>query len=78
MEYKYLNRIDSPADLKQIPIDELPEVCAELRNFIISELPHEGNQSEHRHHSYIQIEYPQSEECSEQAQAAHSEGENRE
>ena len=38
MEYKYLNRIDSPADLKQIPIDELPEVCAELRNFIISEL----------------------------------------
>ena len=38
MEYKYLNRIESPSDLKQLPIDALPEVCSELRNFIISEL----------------------------------------
>ena len=38
MEYKYLNTIDSPADLKQIPIEELPSVCAELRQFIIEAL----------------------------------------
>ena len=38
MEYKYINRIDSPADLKQIPMEELPAVCAELRDFIIEAL----------------------------------------
>ena len=38
MDYKYINRIDSPADLKQIPVEELPAVCAELRDFIIEAL----------------------------------------
>ena len=38
MEYKYINKIDSPADLKKIPVEELPEVCAELRDFIIEAL----------------------------------------
>ena len=38
MEYKYINKIDSPADLKLIPVEELPEVCAELRQFIIEAL----------------------------------------
>ena len=38
MEYKYINHIDSPADLKQVPLEELPEVCAELRQFIIEAL----------------------------------------
>ena len=38
MEYKYINRIDSPADLKKLPIEELPSVCAELRQFIIEAL----------------------------------------
>ena len=38
MEYKYLNTIDSPADLKKLPIEELPSVCAELRQFIIEAL----------------------------------------
>ena len=38
MEYKYINKIDSPADLKQIPLEELPAVCAELRQFIIEAL----------------------------------------
>ena len=38
MEYRYINRIDSPADLKTIPLEELPEVCAELRQFIIEAL----------------------------------------
>ena len=40
MEYRYLNRIDSPADLKTLPLEVLPDVCAELRDFIINELSH--------------------------------------
>ncbi len=35
MEYKYLTHIDSPADLKQLPVSALPQVCAEVRDFII-------------------------------------------
>ena len=38
MEYIYINKIDSPADLKKIPIEKLPAVCAELRQFIIEAL----------------------------------------
>ena len=38
MEYRYINKIDSPADLKKVPLDELPSVCAELRQFIIEAL----------------------------------------
>ncbi len=38
MEYKYINKIDSPADLKKLNVEELPEVCAELRDFIIEAL----------------------------------------
>ena len=38
MEYKYLNSINTPADLKKLPKEALPQVCAELRNFIIEEL----------------------------------------
>ena len=38
MEYQYINRIDSPADLKQLKMEELPAVCAELRQFIIEAL----------------------------------------
>ena len=35
MEYKYLTHIDSPADLKKLPVSALPQVCAEVRDFII-------------------------------------------
>ena len=38
MEYIYINKIDSPADLKKIPLEKLPAVCAELRQFIIEAL----------------------------------------
>ena len=38
MEYQYINRIDSPADLKKLKVEELPAVCAELRQFIIETL----------------------------------------
>ena len=40
MEYQYLNSINSPADLKGLPVTALPVVCAELRDFIINELSH--------------------------------------
>ena len=38
MEYKYINKIDSPADLKKLKVEELPAGCAELRQFIIDVL----------------------------------------
>ena len=36
--FPLLSRIDSPADLRQLSVDQLPDVCAELRGFIIKEL----------------------------------------
>jgi 1-deoxy-D-xylulose-5-phosphate synthase len=33
-----LEKIDSPADLKKLQLDQLPEICNDLRNFIIEEL----------------------------------------
>ena len=38
MEYKYLMRIDSPADLKKLPREALPRVAEELRHYLISEV----------------------------------------
>jgi len=40
MEYRYLHTIDSPADLKKLPVEALPTVCAELRDYIVRELSH--------------------------------------
>ena len=37
-DYKYLNTIDSPVDLKAVPKTELHIVCDELRQFIIDEV----------------------------------------
>lgn len=37
LDFKYLNKIDSPADLKKLDIEELPLVCKELRQFILDE-----------------------------------------
>ncbi len=34
-KYKYLNNIDSPKDLRKLPVDALPEVCSEVRDFMI-------------------------------------------
>lgn len=36
--YPLLQQINSPADLRQLPIHQLPEVCRELRQFIIEQL----------------------------------------
>lgn len=38
MEYKYLQHINSPSDLKKLSVEQLPQVCSEVRNFIIEEL----------------------------------------
>lgn len=36
--YKYLHDINSPQDLKRLSIDELPQLCAEIRTFLLDEL----------------------------------------
>ena len=36
MQYQYLTHIDSPADLKKLPREALPQVAAELRDYLIS------------------------------------------
>ena len=38
MEYKYLHTINYPSDLKALPLEALPQVCAEVRDFIIQQL----------------------------------------
>ncbi|MBI4446354.1 MAG: 1-deoxy-D-xylulose-5-phosphate synthase [Acidobacteria bacterium] len=35
MQYKHLHSIESPDDLKKIPLDELPQVAAEVRDFMV-------------------------------------------
>jgi 1-deoxy-D-xylulose-5-phosphate synthase len=42
MEYRYLTRIDSPADLKRVPRHELPVVAAELRDYLITTISKVG------------------------------------
>ena len=37
-KYKYLSKINSPNDLRQLDVDELPDVCKELREYIIDQL----------------------------------------
>lgn len=37
-EYKLLSNINYPEDLRRLPVDELPELCEELRRDIIKEL----------------------------------------
>ena len=36
--YQYLTRINSPADLRALPVEALPTVCAELRSYLIEAL----------------------------------------
>ena len=39
---KILQTINSPADLKQIPADEIPTLCGELREFLIEQVSRTG------------------------------------
>ena len=36
--YPLLDTIDSPADLRKLPVDRLPQVCTEIRDFLINSL----------------------------------------
>lgn len=40
MKESLLNNIEYPSDLKKLKVDQLPQVCEELRAFIIDELSH--------------------------------------
>ena len=42
MEYRYLGNINSPNDIKQLNIEQLNELCAELRSKIISTVSKNG------------------------------------
>jgi len=42
MNYKYINNINSPADLKKIPLEKLPEVAGEYRHFLIESVSQTG------------------------------------
>ncbi|MDD3162365.1 MAG: 1-deoxy-D-xylulose-5-phosphate synthase N-terminal domain-containing protein, partial [Bacteroidales bacterium] len=37
-EQKLLQHIDSPEDLRKLPLNQLQQVCSELRSYIIDEL----------------------------------------
>ena len=37
IEYKYLYQVNSPADLRQLTIDQLPQYCQEVRQYIIEQ-----------------------------------------
>ncbi|MCM1077317.1 MAG: 1-deoxy-D-xylulose-5-phosphate synthase [Bacteroides sp.] len=37
-KYPLLSHIDSPADLRKLPVQDLPQVCSELRSFLINSL----------------------------------------
>ena len=39
--YELLSKIDTPADLKKLRVEQLPQVCEELRRFIIEQLSHD-------------------------------------
>ena len=41
-DHEKLDRIDSPGDLKKLPIEELPDLAAEIRNYIIEILSRRG------------------------------------
>ena len=40
--YKYLNSISSPLDIKKLSINELKELCQEIREAIINRLSIKG------------------------------------
>lgn len=42
MDYKYLGKVNSPDDLKQIPEQELDVLCAEIRDCLISTVSENG------------------------------------
>ncbi len=40
MEYQLLDKIDTPQDLKALEVEQLPQLCDELRHFIIEQMSH--------------------------------------
>ena len=40
--YPVLDRINSPEDLKQLPKESLPELCSEIREFLIENVSRTG------------------------------------
>ena len=38
LEYKYLNKINSPADLKKLQEDEIAPLASEIRDFLVEKV----------------------------------------
>ena len=41
-EYKYLTNINSPADLKSLPVEALDALCEEIRAYLVETVSHTG------------------------------------
>ncbi len=42
MEYKYLDKINSPSDIKALSKKEIPELCGEIREFLVENVERTG------------------------------------
>ena len=42
MEYKILSNINSPADLKKVPAEQIPLLCDEIRHFLVENVERTG------------------------------------
>jgi len=42
MAYVYIPHINSPVDLKKVPLSQLPKVCQEYRSFLIETISKTG------------------------------------
>lgn len=42
MDFKLLESINSPEDLKNIPDSDIPQLCEEIREFLINEVGKTG------------------------------------
>ena len=38
MEYRILNNINSPEDLKSVPDKDIPNLCEEIRDFLVKKV----------------------------------------
>ena len=42
MEYKILDKVNSPGDLKRLPESDIPELCSEMREFLVENVERSG------------------------------------
>ena len=40
--YPYLDKVELPTDLRNLPIEQLPALCSDLRNYLLSSVSKSG------------------------------------